>query len=209
MCGENLVGVSLCLFLWGSPPHVRGKRVMWGPDEIMVRITPACAGKTRDSGHSGRRTEDHPRMCGENTSFGVCGGVTSGSPPHVRGKRIHYEKVSVSWGITPACAGKTGMLRCSIKPRRDHPRMCGENLTMNNETKRDVGSPPHVRGKPPLLSDIRTAFRITPACAGKTELISPQASCTRDHPRMCGENAKVPPEILNRTGSPPHVRGKH
>ncbi len=26
MCGENLVGVSLCLFLWGSPPHVRGKR---------------------------------------------------------------------------------------------------------------------------------------------------------------------------------------
>ena len=107
-------------------------------------------------------------MCGENTSFGVCGGVTSGSPPHVRGKRIHYEKVSVSWGITPACAGKTGMLRCSIKPRRDHPRMCGENLTMNNETKRDVGSPPHVRGKRYHCCAEIFTFGITPACAGKT-----------------------------------------
>ena len=168
MCGENKSRRSRRKVSLGSPPHVRGKRD-WGLGAMgNTGITPACAGKTRDSGHSGRRTEDHPRMCGENTSFGVCGGVTSGSPPHVRGKRIHYEKVSVSWGITPACAGKTGMLRCSIKPRRDHPRMCGENLTMNNETKRDVGSPPHVRGKPPLLSDIRTAFRITPACAGKT-----------------------------------------
>ena len=188
MCGENGIGGWVLWETQGSPPHVRGKRVMWGPDEIMVRITPACAGKTRDSGHSGRRTEDHPRMCGENTSFGVCGGVTSGSPPHVRGKRIHYEKVSVSWGITPACAGKTGMLRCSIKPRRDHPRMCGENLTMNNETKRDVGSPPHVRGKHPEMDSGNVVAGITPACAGKTNSGSPCIKPAEDHPRMCGEN---------------------
>ena len=46
MCGENTVQRSSGRELAGSPPHVRGKRVMWGPDEIMVRITPACAGKT-------------------------------------------------------------------------------------------------------------------------------------------------------------------
>ena len=66
--------------------------------------------------------------------------------------------------------------------------MCGENLTMNNETKRDVGSPPHVRGKHPEMDSGNVVAGITPACAGKTNSGSPCIKPAEDHPRMCGEN---------------------
>ncbi len=32
--------------MWGSPPRVRGKHISLEAVEVMLRITPACAGKT-------------------------------------------------------------------------------------------------------------------------------------------------------------------
>ena len=46
MCGENS-GKYKMFHKWrGSPPHVRGKRLVWLLVCDDVRITPACAGKT-------------------------------------------------------------------------------------------------------------------------------------------------------------------
>ena len=49
---------------------------------------------------------------------------------------------------------------------------------------------------------------ITPAGAGKTEVISIICPLIQDHPRRCGENDFF--EIIGyvRIGSPPQVRGK-
>ena len=46
MCGKNVVAMLSVLLIPGSPPRVREKRYMTSSNEGLVRITPACAGKT-------------------------------------------------------------------------------------------------------------------------------------------------------------------
>ena len=48
--------------------------------------------------------------------------------------------------------------------------------------------------------------RITPACAGKTNVLLPQVRCNRDHPRMCGKDRHTKKCQKASPGSPPHVR---
>ena len=54
-----------------------------------------------------------------------------------------------------------------------------------------------------------TAYRITPAGAGKTQAMQYRPSGTSDHPRRCGENTPRGDAAFARAGSPPQVRGKH
>ena len=67
VCGENLFNSVKKTWLQGSPPRVRGKHIKSIGALNSVRITPACAGKTRTLRGSGDRREDHPRVCGENS----------------------------------------------------------------------------------------------------------------------------------------------
>ena len=71
------------------------------------RITPAGAGKTVARPPLSVLHWDHPRRCGENEETGEIADVVAGSPPQVRGKRIH-EYACAMWNrITPAGAEKT------------------------------------------------------------------------------------------------------
>ena len=86
----------------------------------------------------------------------------------MRGKRLRHGFHRAVGGITPAHAGKTKYKKYYGGEGRDHPRACGENIEAANESSRNGGSPPRMRGK-------RTAGRlhyrpegITPAHAGKT-----------------------------------------
>ena len=66
VCGENaLVSGELNAGL-GSPPRVRGKHYISEGDVYRLRITPACAGKTRNTASPSSSPRDHPRVCGEN-----------------------------------------------------------------------------------------------------------------------------------------------
>ena len=116
----------------------------------------------------------------------------------------------LSWTIriTPACAGKTTMNITEILELQDHPRVCGENATRTIPQFCPLGSPPRVRGKRFSLLTTLIAFRITPACAGKTSHRALQADPPEDHPRVCGENRPAKWESREKTGSPPRVRGK-
>ena len=49
---------------------------------------------------------------------------------------------------------------------------------------------------------------ITPAYAGKSALQLCTDSCSRDHPRVCGEKFRAYAKIWNEWGSPPRMRGK-
>ena len=128
-CGENVGFGEVCCRNQGSPPQVRGKRLMCGFCVPELGITPAGAGKTRHKADHDKRPEDHPRRCGENhiqRKLSVC---KQGSPPQVRGKRSGTNIYS-SVGS-------------------DHPRRCGENCLKKSESRKKTGSPPQVRGKPP------------------------------------------------------------
>ena len=72
MCGENLVIQMLEVPLPGSPPHVRGKQIINTAGRHNLRITPACAGKTLLFKFGKVGCWDHPRMCGENSSWQPC-----------------------------------------------------------------------------------------------------------------------------------------
>ena len=69
MCGENFTTTWMFWFKAGSPPHVRGKLSLAEIINHMTGITPACAGKTDDDCQQHDLHEDHPRMCGENSTM--------------------------------------------------------------------------------------------------------------------------------------------
>ena len=51
-------------------------------------------------------------------------------------------------------------------------------------------------------------FGITPAHAGKRQLLPPLIRLRRDHPRTCGEKPDCLVHDCVPAGSPPHMRGK-
>ena len=67
VCGEKKTtqsGNSVCT---GSPPRVRGKAWRSVASLMLMRITPACAGKSKDLSCFSSLSQDHPRVCGEKT----------------------------------------------------------------------------------------------------------------------------------------------
>ena len=91
-----------------------------------------------------------------------------GSPPQVRGKHNATFSLYKSKRITPAGAGKTVLPYNQHRSAEDHPRRCGENMTIWVNIIANLGSPPQVRGKPKRLMVDSFGDRITPAGAGKT-----------------------------------------
>ena len=90
--------------------------------------------------------------------------------------------------ITPAGAGKTGVLYVNRGHGRDHPRRCGENALTRLNCFIARGSPPQVRGKQCSNEVWLKWDGITPAGAGKTVFAN---------------------DIYDGCkGSPPQVRGK-
>ena len=167
---------------------MRGKLVHWRPQRDSKRITPARAGKTMTEGNRALAAEDHPRACGENSAADVVNQCDGGSPPRVRGKHDEAVDAVAESRITPARAGKTASNGRRWRCAWDHPRACGENQLKQSLSHTLMGSPPRVRGKPPLAPQPAQPSRITPARAGKTSRPASSSSVSRDHPRACGEN---------------------
>ena len=69
VCGEKSCTRFSSFWMLGSPPRVRGKGVEVRLDDGRTRITPACAGKSAKPVFNFDRLKDHPRVCGEKSSF--------------------------------------------------------------------------------------------------------------------------------------------
>ena len=172
----------------GSPPRVRGKPRQRLTAAATTGITPACAGKTPLLQSHTNCSRDHPRVCGENPHHHSKRSFDMGSPPRVRGKLTFRSCLPPVSGITPACAGKTPLPELPAGLRRDHPRVCGENLGRSCPWNDISGSPPRVRGKQHSRLMLIRLLGITPACAGKTRPMWRTDTEFGDHPRVCGEN---------------------
>ena len=106
-------------------------------------------------------------MCGEKRAGQAGTAPAAGSPPHVRGKAEPPQAATSRHRITPACAGKSAPAGQKQPGAEDHPRMCGEKVSVELSADAYEGSPPHVRGKEREGKISRTIYGITPACAGK------------------------------------------
>ena len=189
MCGENQRKIKLFTSEEGSSPRVRGKQLDRLARRGLTRLIPACAGKTAPR-FAGRRDEwAHPRVCGENYNpdLHIC--VQPGSSPRVRGKRNSENARDLSRGLIPACAGKTGAMKCLGGVRRAHPRVCGENTNTNKKPAGKIGSSPRVRGKLAISTSEGHGRGLIPACAGKTWGSKAGLESSAAHPRVCGENS--------------------
>ena len=148
MCGEKMLTGDATDEETGSPPHVRGKGKRFLLSQLIIWITPACAGKSGSRYREQVQAMDHPRMCGEKKVMRGAKDKRMGSPPHVRGKEAAQDIQPGFHRITPACAGKSDI--------------------DDGETSDILGSPPHVRGKADDAAISLTGSGITPACAGKS-----------------------------------------
>ena len=91
------------------------------------------------------------------------------------------------WRITPAYAGKSFHECHRVIKSGDHPRLCGEKFSGIWENIKGVGSPPPMRGKVKNYSFTESASGITPAYAGKSQILWISDRSQEDHPRLCGE----------------------
>ena len=94
--------------------------------------------------------------------------ITSGSPPHMRGKVVFALGDRLLQRITPAHAGKSNRVLLRCRCTWDHPRTCGEKLYCWANLLKMKGSPPRMRGKGAPFRAGALPLRITPAYAGKS-----------------------------------------
>ena len=126
----------------------------------------------------------------------------------MRGKAVGDDFLGPVYGITPAYAGKSFTKGIFSTRAKDHPRLCGEKLTVAIYSHLFSGSPPPMRGKGAMYRPGILAARITPAYAGKSSTAYPDQTNQGDHPRLCGEKYSENHCGWWICGSPPPMRGK-
>ena len=146
---------------------MRGKVLAVSLAELEGRITPAHAGKRQTAQSPLRKTQDHPRPCGEKYSRSFLRTRRRGSPPPMRGKATPTCARRHNARITPAHAGKSCTVSSYLALNQDHPRPCGEKWTRSRGRSGTGGSPPPMRGKVFCKNAFLAIDRITPAHAGK------------------------------------------
>ena len=170
MCGEQGGQHAAVVHELGSPPRVRGTAVCPHRLDGPPGITPACAGNSAAITFLISGGKDHPRVCGEQVDSLTWFEEVVGSPPRVRGTACLCDCVAQAWGITPACAGNRPPEIPCKSGTPDHPRVCGEQEDFQTDPQVRLGSPPRVRGTGFPWLDSRRPRRITPACAGNSNI---------------------------------------
>ena len=111
-------------------------------------------------------------------------------------------------GLIPAWAGKTSLRDSPHSLSRAHPRVGGENNFNAAQMLQGLGSSPRGRGKLTTHGRIEVTNGLIPAWAGKTARSLIATRRERAHPRVGGENRKVPLGASGQAGSSPRGRGK-
>ena len=107
LCGEKRKLYASGYSYTGSPPPMRGKVFGCPALTHKSRITPAYAGKSKQSFLDLLCIRDHPRLCGEKFRCRFSRIPLRGSPPPMRGKANANLNHLPPSRITPAYAGKS------------------------------------------------------------------------------------------------------
>ena len=111
----------------GSPPLTRERRKKRICISLMIRITPAHAGKTAFLLLILLPCRDHPRSRGKDGMYKDSRGYWTGSPPLTRERPSANFSLVTAPGITPAHAGKTSSRAFHTLLIGDHPRSRGKD----------------------------------------------------------------------------------
>ena len=189
MGGEKAANLRAVCGPRGSPPRGRGKVAVLQVAAVLMGITPAWAGKSLTTKAFVGISADHPRVGGEKLGMEAAPVLQEGSPPRGRGKGGRRGNRGRGAGITPAWAGKRTAFPCRCLRTWDHPRVGGEKPSFRQARSCRSGSPPRGRGKDRRRSGTVPPARITPAWAGKSNILEPSMGVGKDHPRVGGEKS--------------------
>ncbi len=166
---------------------MRGKELIDSRPCPVYRITPPMRGKAIDQLKYGAISEDHPRLCGEKfDSWGALIWIL-GSPPPMRGKVAASCSPRFCNRITPAYAGKSGVLVILCYFLWDHPRLCGEKHQLGENSHQNRGSPRLCGEKCYGKMDRYMKLGSPPPMRGKASWDQTAVAFQWDHPRLCGE----------------------
>ncbi len=207
VCGEHGKGHTVNLGVNGSSPRVRGTPPDSCSPWIISWFIPACAGNTRRTLPSHRRSPVHPRVCGEHDREYFDSIFGDGSSPRVRGTPPRQPAAPQSRRFIPACAGNTPPRPPAAPATAVHPRVCGEHTRRTRMPNSLVGSSPRVRGTRDVGHQEVQHARFIPACAGNTPGGEEHVVPNPVHPRVCGEHAGPALRPATPRGSSPRVRG--
>ena len=133
--------------------------------------------------------------------------TASGSSPLARGTPESYPFIAQDWGLIPARAGNTTIVRRRFHLPGAHPRSRGEHLDEFNSQLTLEGSSPLARGT--HVHQIWSRFRagLIPARAGNTNCSLTACPLRGAHPRSRGEHLSSAMGELAGWGSSPLARG--
>ena len=145
--GENREAATAWFEANGSSPLTRGKPSPRGRRSCRARLIPAHAGKTPTCTPRYRARWAHPRSRGENFEAFEAFESHGGSSPLTRGKPCSRVSATLTSGLIPAHAGKTGASCVAPRIGAAHPRSRGENAGPLSVVSGGGGSSPLTRGK--------------------------------------------------------------
>ena len=130
------------------------------------------------------------------------------SPPRARGRDTLQSALRQVNGITPACAGKSTSDDRGCHKEGNHPRVRGEEFVQRLQDSSRQESPPRARGRVPI--DIRTSrgYGITPACAGKSMIITTDFLMDLESPPRARGRADTLSCVVLPSGITPACAGK-
>ena len=91
----------------GSPPRAWGRRVGHDAQQVALRFTPTCVGKTIAAPLLALWPSVHPHVRGEDVIWLTCAGRLDGSPPRAWGRLGIELNPDYVVRFTPTCVGKT------------------------------------------------------------------------------------------------------
>ena len=191
----------------GSSPLARGLPGHVSIRRRSLRIIPARAGFTVNYSSRSMRVGDHPRSRGVYSQLRTKVPNPHGSSPLARGLRLRRPAGAADLRIIPARAGFTAFEASADGHGTDHPRSRGVYERAISTDDLLAGSSPLARGLLTEATPQAMRFRIIPARAGFTTVISRSRWSNRDHPRSRGVYKMVDYISKQIKGSSPLARG--
>ena len=152
----------------GSSPRWRGRPRLRRGASREAGLIPALAGTTLAGGVEEPPGKAHPRAGGDDLPPPKGKGVTQGSSPRWRGRRLDVLGGEVLQRLIPALAGTTRRGRTGRGCRPAHPRAGGDDTSPQTEMGLTRGSSPRWRGRRSARGGRSDGCGLIPALAGTT-----------------------------------------
>ncbi len=215
----------------GSPPRVWGRPIYQSRQTFGNRFTPTRVGTTFCGSRLQACAPVHPHACGDDASSVTIRRVRCGSPPRVWG-RLSFDSLRPMmnldgspprvWGrrlafyvrllrsrFTPTRVGTTVWVSVVSAASAVHPHACGDDAPDHICGRPIPGSPPRVWGRlRRKSSNCSRAFGSPPRVWGRLTVAANNVVICTVHPHACGDDARSPSAMVQRSGSPPRVWGR-